>query len=378
MNRIARKRFIYGAWPILRKEVIHILRDPATLYFALFIPMFELLLFGFALDTKVRQIKTIVYDAAGTQESKRLLDRFTNTDDFHIIEIATSDRELYNFIIEGRGKVGIKIPVDYSRRLQDGRTASVLVLVDGSDSTVTGEAVNVANQITLQESLRQVLGDSGGKVLPVEARQSVLFNPDLRSPNFLIPGMIAILLQMINILLISFSLVREREKGTLEQLYLTPITPLGVMVGKMLPYGFLGFIEVCGILVLMRFVFEVPIAGSLFVLFGVSLPFLLTVLGLGLLISVRARSQVEAVQMASGSILPSVFLSGYIFPIENMPVFFQWVSALVPATYYINALRAIILRGAGVSQMWSNGLVLSAMGIVTILIATVQFKKKTV
>ena len=378
MNKhIPPSRWFSGTWPVFRKEVIHILRDPATLHFALLIPMLEVIMFGYALDMKVRQIRTVIYDAANTQESKRLIDRFITTDDFRIMKVVTSDKEMYAAVTAGEAKVAIKIPVDNSRRVLDGRDASVLVLVDGSDSTVTSEAVNVANQVTLQESLRQVGSGAARSSLPIEARVSVLFNPDMRSPNFLMPGMIAILLQMITILLISFSVVRERENGTLEQLYLTPISPLGMMVGKMLPYGVLGFVEICGILVLMRYVFEVPIVGSLTFLFLTSLPFLLTVLGMGLVISTKAHTQGEAIQMASGTLLPTVFLSGYIFAIDNMPPLFQWISAGIPATYYIDSLRGIILRGAGVKELWFNAVIMSVIGLAAIGLAAFQFSKKS-
>jgi ABC-2 type transport system permease protein len=276
-------------------------------------------------------------------------------------------------IVAGKAKTGLKIPADYSRRLQDGQQATVLVLVDGSDSTVTSYAINVSNGIMLQESLQRVLGNAA--LMPVEARPAILFNPSTRSANFFVPGMIAIVVQAMIIMLVAFSVVREREKGTLEQLSLTPVSPLGLMVGKMTPYGMLAFLELCTILVLMRFVFQVPIHGSLAVLLLLSLPFVLTILGLGLLISTKAKTQVEAFQLAMGTLLPSVFLSGYVFMIENMPTFFKWVSHIVPATYYIAILRGVILRGAGLEELWINGLVLLGMGSAAILLAARQFVK---
>jgi ABC-2 type transport system permease protein len=343
------------------------------LFFALFIPVLQLLIFGFAIDTNVRQIPTVVLDEAHTQESRQLVDRFVNSDTFHVVQFVQSNHDLYETIVAGKAKTGLKIPADYSRRLQDGQQATVLVLVDGSDSTVTSYAINVSNGIMLQESLRRVLGDAG--VMPVEVRPSILFNPSTRSANFFVPGMIAIVVQAMIIMLVAFSVVREREKGTLEQLSLTPVSPLGLMVGKMTPYGMLAFLELCTILVLMRFVFRVPIHGSLATLLLLSLPFVLTILGIGLLISTKAKTQVEAFQLAMGTLLPSVFLSGYVFMIENMPTFFQWVSHVVPATYYIAVLRGVILRGAGLGELWVNGLVLLCMGSVAILLAARQFVK---
>jgi ABC-2 type transport system permease protein len=364
-----------GVWPVCRKEFTHIGRDRATLFFALFIPVIQLLFFGFAIDTNVRQIPTVVFDQAHTQESRRLIDSFQNSDAFQVIEYANSDETLYGRIREAKAKVGIKIPVDFSRRLLDGDTASILVLVDGSDSSVTSYAVNVSNGIMLQESLKRTAALSAVS-RPLEARVAVLFNPATRSANFFVPGMIAIVLQSMIIMLVAFSIVRERERGTLEQLTLTPVAPLGLMVGKMIPYGILGFLELGTILVIMRFVFFVPIHGSLLLLLVLSIPFLLTVLGLGLLISTRAKTQTEAFQLAMGTLLPSVFLSGYMFMIENMPQVFQWVSHIIPATYYIAILRGIILRGAGLEQLWIQALVLLVMGCSAIGMAAVQFVRK--
>ena len=210
----------------------------------------------------------------------------------------------------------------------------------------------------------------------IEVRPSVLYNPATRSANFFIPGLIAVLLQMMIILLIALSLVRERERGTLEQLKMTPFAPLGLMVGKMIPYGALAFCELCLILTIMRTIFRVPIHGNVFLLLLMSLPFLLTVLGIGLIISTRAKTQAEAFQLAMGTILPSVFLSGYIFQISNMPAFFRGVSAIIPATYYIQVIRGIVLRGSSFSDLWFNALILTAMGTVAIFLAAYAFVKQ--
>src|SRR5262245_54078077 len=275
-----------GLIPVLRKEAIHIRRDAMALFFTLFMPTMQLFLIGFAINTNVRDISTVVYDAARTQESRRLLDRFVNSDDFKINISVNSDEELNREIIAGRARVGIKIPPDYSRKLLAGETASILVLVDGSESSVAGEALNVANGIALRESLERALSVSASRqTLPVEARPKVLFNPDMRSANFLIPGMIAVLMQMMTVLLTAITIVRERERGTLEQLYMTPIKPLGLMVGKIAPYAVVAYTELCLLLFFMRWAFGVPISGNLFLLLLLVTPFVLTMLGFGLLIS---------------------------------------------------------------------------------------------
>lgn len=363
-----------GLMPVCRKEFLHVTRDRATLFFALLIPILQLFLFGFAVDTNVRQVPTVVEDDSHTQESRDLVARFAASDVFQVRGSVESPGQLDEAIRAGKARVGIRIPWDYAQHLQDGTTASVLVLVDGSDSTVAGQAMSSSTGVALEQSLAEVLPEGQ---LPIEVRPSVLYNPATRSANFFVPGLIAILLQAMTILLIALSLVRERERGTLEQLTMTPVAPLGLMVGKMIPYGVLAFAELCAILAVMRLVFLVPVHGSVVLLLLLSLPFLLTVLGLGLVISTRAQTQAEAFQLAMGTVLPSVFLSGYIFLIENMPAFFQGVSRVIPATYYIRIVRGIILRGAGFGDLWVDTVVLTLMGCGAILVAARQFVRQS-
>jgi len=367
-----------GLIPVLRKEAIHIRRDPMALFFTVLIPMLQMFMIGKAINTNVRDMPTVVYDAAHTQESRRLLDRFVNSDDFKIIKYVDSDEELNREVVAGRARVGVKIPPEYSRLLLAGQTASVLVLVDGSDSTVAGQALNVSNAIALRESLERSLSVSATRqTLPVESRPKVLFNPDSRSANFLIPGMIAVLMQMMTVLLTAIAIVRERERGTLEQLYMTPIKPLGLMVGKIVPYAVVAYAELFLMLFFMRWAFDVPIRGNVFLLVLLVTPFILTMLGFGLLISTRARTYQEAMQSAFGTMMPSIFLSGYIFPIDTMPAFFQWISRIIPTTYLIDIFRGIILRGANLGDLWKQGLILTVMSIWMITVAAMRFRKKT-
>jgi ABC-2 type transport system permease protein len=370
MNAAVVRPMFRGLVPICRKEALHIVRDRGTLFFALLIPMLQLFLFGFAVDTNIRQIATVILDESQTQESRQLVQRLAASDVFAIRGSVASKDALYETIRAGRARVGVRIPYDYARQLQNGGTASVLVLVDGSDSTLAAQAVSTSTGVAMEQSLARVLPTGN---LPIEVRPSVLYNPATRSANFFVPGLIGILLQVMTILLIALSLVRERERGTLEQLTMTPVAPLGLMVGKMIPYGVMAFGELCAILIVMRVVFLVPIHGNVLTLLLLSLPFLLTVLGIGLVISTRAGTQAEAFQLAMGTILPSVFLSGYIFLIENMPPFFQAISAVIPTTYYIRILRGIILRGAGLADLWREGAILTVMGCGAILLAARQF-----
>jgi len=367
------KSLFRGLVPVCRKEFLHIIRDPGTLFFALLIPMLQLFLFGFAVDTNIRQVPTVILDESNTQDSRRLLQAFSGSDVFDLKLYVQSQDALYDAVRGGKARVGIRIPYDYARRLQDGTTATVLVLVDGSDSSVAGQAMSTATGVALEQSLGRVLPDG---TMPIEVRPSVLYNPATRSANFFVPGLIAILLQVMAILMIALSLVRERERGTLEQLTMTPVAPLGLMLGKMIPYGALTFAELCAILLVMRTVFLVPVHGNVVLLLVLSVPFLLTVLGIGLVISTRAHTQAEAFQLSMGTILPSVFLSGYIFLIENMPPFFQAISHLIPATYYIQILRGIILRGAGIRELWLPGTILTLMGCASTFLAARLFVRQ--
>jgi ABC-2 type transport system permease protein len=357
---------------VARKEVLHILRDPATLFFALFIPIVELLMLGYAIDTNVRHVRTMVLDQARTQESRELLRQFTNTDDFTIVGEVFTDEELSGAIVAGKARVGIKIPEDYSRRLLGGETAQLLVLVDGSESSVAAEAVNVGNAIALRESLLRTLGD---KPLPIESRPRVLFNPDTRSANFFIPGLMVVLSQMMAVLLSANAIVREKENGTLEQLFMTPVKAAELILGKLLPYLVLTFLEFCTIAVLMQLVFGVPIHGYFTTLLALALPFVLTMLGIGLWISTQASTREAAGQMAMATVIPSIFLSGYVFPLDSMPRFFWYFAQVIPTTWLIDASRGVILRGAGWPELWRHAVVLWIMAIVILFLSMLKFHK---
>ena len=366
-----------GFSAVLYKETLHVRRDFATLFFSLIIPLLQMFLLGFGIDTNVRQIHTAVYNADGRRESRELLDRLKNADTFHLVRFVSNDRDLNDAIISGQCRVGIKIPVDYSDHLIHQTAAQVLVLIDGSDSSVAGQAINVATAIGLDESLRRVLAGSNS-TFAIEMRPKILFNPDSRSPNFFLPGLTAILLLNVTTFLTAFSIVREKERGTLEQLFVTPVRPMGLLLGKLVPYLGIGFFELCMILTFMRFIFSVPIHGSVLLLAALSLPYIFVSLSLGILISSKAGTQAQAMQLAFLTILPSIFFSGYIFPRETMPKFFYVLSYFVPATYFINITRGIILRGAGWAHLWTDALALSAMGTLLLVIAARRFQTKSI
>ena len=337
-----------GFGAVFYKETLHVRRDAGTLFFSLTMPLLQMFLLGFGIDTNIRRIPTVVYNADGRRESREQIDRLKNSDTFYIIRYVQNDRDMNDIIVAGKARVGIKVPVDYSDRLLHQMGAQVLVLIDGSDSSVAGQAINVSNAIGLDESLRRVLPDR--ETMAVEMRPKMLFNPDSRSPNFFLPGLTAIMLLNVTTFLTAFSIVREKERGTLEQLFVTPVRPFGLLLGKLLPYLGVGFFELCLILTCMRFVFRVPIHGSVLLLAFLSLL----------------------------PILPSVFFSGYIFPRETMPAIFRPISYLIPATYFINITRGVILRGATIRHLWTDGLALFAIGTFLLIVAARRFQNKVI
>ncbi len=358
---------------VARKESLHIIRDPATLFFALFIPVLELFMLGYAIDTNVRDIKTMVLDLCNTKDSDKLIRRFENSKDFKILGQVYSEKDLSQAIVAGRARVGIIIPHDYSRRLEARQTAQIRVVVDGSESSIAAEALNVGNALALRESLEIALGD---RPLAIDARPQILFNPDTRSANFFIPGLMVVMCQMMAIMLSANAIVREKENGTLEQLFMTPVRAGELVLGKLIPYLALTFVEFCAILFLMRTIFLVPIHGHVTTLLALTLPFVFCMLGLGLYISTQVSTREAAGQMAMGTMMPSIFLSGYVFPIDSMPWFFQWLAQVFPTTWLIDAARGVILRGAGWHELWSHSLVLWGMGVAMFVLSLLKFHKR--
>jgi ABC-2 type transport system permease protein len=358
------------------KEFTVVMRDPMTLFFMLFPPLIEMIAFGFALDNDVRFMSTVVYNEAKTVESRKLLDMFVNTETFRVVREVESIGELSAEIRRGKAYVGIHIPPDFTRDLYSGRGAKIEVLIDGSNSTTALQALNTAMGITLTRSMATLLTQSGALNLPIEVRPQMLYNPSMRSPNFYLPGVIGVVLQIATTFATAMSVVRERERGTLEQLLVSPLSRWGLMLGKIVPYLVIGFIMAAGLLLLMRYLFQVPIAGSVTVLLASTLLYIFSLLSLGLLVSTRAENQMQALQMTMTLIMPTVFFSGFIFPRETMPTIFYYFGSLLPTTYYINLLRGLILRGAVLADLWSNIVVLIGMGAFLFVICALRFRKK--
>lgn len=364
-----------GIVAVVYKEFIHVIRDPITLFLMLLVPGIQLTIFGFAIDLEVKNIPTAVYNLDGRPESRQLIDAFENSGYFKVVATALSDNALVSSIVRGDAKLGLKIPPDYSDRLLLGQDVNVQLLIDGSDSTVAMQGLNVANAIALRQSLSIVSRSINREQPPIELRPRVLFNPNMKTVNFMVPGLVGLVMQLVTMLLTAFAIVREKETGTLEQLMVTPVSRLGLMLGKLIPYACIGAIETTFVLSLMRFLFGVHIAGSIGLLAGFSLIFLFTTLGLGLLVSTIAENQVQAMQVAFVIILPSVLLSGFVFPQENMPKLIYWASQLIPLTYFMRILRGIIIRGAGFHDLWPQAAILAVIGLTVLITSALRFRK---
>jgi len=358
---------VTGFLSVLRKEAIQMLRDRATLKFAMAVPIFQLIVFG-TIDTNVKHVPTAVFDNSRTAESRALLNDFQSTGTFDIARQVGSRAELRQQIVSGRAQVGVEIPPDYTRRKLEGRPADYLVLIDGSDSNISSQTLAAANGIALSRSLE-------GKAMSHQPFPTILFNPDSRSANLLLPGLVGILLMFSGTMLASFSIVRERERGTLEQLLVTPVSPIAVVLGKLLPYLALGFGLLLTSLLVMTAVFRVPVHGSWPLLIALATVYLFALLALGLLVSSRARTQMEAMQRTQGFLLPSVFLSGYVFPLASLPVPLQWVSKVIPATHFIAISRGIVLRGATLADLWPHVAALLGLSTLLVLGSTRAFRK---
>jgi ABC transporter DrrB family efflux protein len=356
----------------------HIRRDPTTLFFMFGIPVVQLLLFGYALDVQVEHIPTVVYNLDGRPDSQRLVEAFENTRTFHVVKEVSTEGAFHQALVGGSAKVGLRIPPDYTDRMRRQEATQVAVLIDGSNSQIATRALTAAKLLGITQSaaltrdvheaaqLIPPARDQYGLIaMPLEVRPRLLFNPDLLSERFFVPGLIGIILQLVTLILTTFAITREREFGTLEQLFVTPVGRLGLLLGKILPYWLIGFVELVLVLNVMVFVFGVPIEGGLALLFALSALFLFCGLGLGLFISTIAMNQAQAMQFAFLIMLPSVLLSGFLFPRDNMPLSIFWLSYVFPVTYYIEILRGIILRGAGAADLvfWILGLVIEVVVI---------------
>ncbi len=377
-----------GLYAILLKEFAHIRRERSTIFFAFVVPALQLVIFGYAIDVTIENIPIAVFDMDQRRESRLLVDAFCNTGTFRIEERCLDYESVQRALRSGRAKAALVIPPDYSERLLRREQATVQMLIDGSDSQVATTAMNTAELLGIRLSLSRgravaeaqqtgpARGDTGRFALPIEVRPRLLYNPDLESSYFFIPGLIGTILQIVLIFLTSSSIVREREFGTLEQLFVTPVGRMGLLLGKLAPYALMSCGELLIILVIMVGLFGVPIAGSLALLFSLSTLFILTALAMGLLISTLAGTQLQALQLSFLIMMPSMLLSGFMFPRAEMPLPLFLVGYALPVTYFLEILRGIILRGANLADLLPHVAGLAACCFLAIALSLKRFQKQ--
>ncbi|MDE2180034.1 MAG: ABC transporter permease [candidate division NC10 bacterium] len=367
---------------MIRKEFIQMWRDRFTLGMMLSMPMMILAIIGWAINTDVKHMVTAVLDQSRTPESRDLLHAFTNSQYFNLDYHADSYEQVTRLIDSGKAKVGIILPPDYARALKQQRVAQIQVIVDASDPLVATSAINAANAIGQVGSLRiasETLQRSAGRVpptTPLDVRVRAWYNPDLVSAIFIIPGLLSFILMQTTITIIAMVVVRERERGTLEALIVSPLRRWELMIGKIVPNVVIAYVQMTFALVFAVWAFDIPIRGSLLLLYFLSLFFIMGTLGLGILLSTIARTQQQAMQMSYFIFVPSVYLSGVLFPIEGMPPLAKTVAYTIPLTYYVEIIRGIMLKGIGISYLWTHLLVLAAIGVVLITASILRFHKK--
>ena len=371
-------------WAMARKEFIHIFRDPRSLGMGIAIPMIMLILFGYALTLDVDKVPLVIWDQNRSQTSREFVSHFLGSRYFSLQGHVDNYRELEKAIDSRRALISLIIPPDFAGRISSGRKATVQLIADGSDSNTATIAIGYAEGIVAAFSqdifLREFRRQGGGSFSrPVDLRPRVWFNADLESRNYIIPGLIAVIMMVIAALLTSLTVAREWEQGTMEQLISTPVKAPELIIGKLIPYFSIGMFDVLLAVLMGEFLFQVPLRGNAALIFGQAAIFLVGTLSLGMLISIVTRNQLLASQLALVlTFLPAFLLSGFAYPIRSMPLALQYITYLIPAKYFVTLLKGIYLKGVGPKVLFVEGIFLAVFGLVMFALANKKFKKKLI
>ena len=373
-------------WHILIKEFLQLKRDPKLFPILFIVPVFQLMILGYAANLDVNDVPTAVCDLDRTVQSRDFLSRFPNSGYFTFESVVDRASDLDSLLDRGSAALAVVVPKGFGRDLAAGRTASAQLIADGSDSAYATRGLAYATQIAAQFSQQllmermSLLPQASGFGLPasgIGAEVRIWYNPELKSRNFMVPGVLGLLLMVITMMLTSLAIVKEKELGTLEQLIVTPIKPWQLILGKLTPFALIGLVEIALVLVVTVLWFGIPIKGSLALLLFLCVVFLLTTLGLGLFVSTISKTQQQAMMTASFFIMmPMVFLSGFVFPIENMPNLIRGVTYILPLRYFFVIIRGIFLKGAGWAELWDDALAMGAIGLGILALAVARFQKK--
>jgi ABC-2 type transport system permease protein len=370
LERLRYARF----WPMLWKEFIQMRRDRLTFLMMTGLPAIQLLLFGYAIQTDVRHLRTVVLDESRTAESRALVTVMANTGNFDVVGNVASREAIRIAIENGEANAALVIPPDYASDVMRGRTATAQMIVDAADPQSSAAAISGA-QLAAQVRATQIVGERLSIAPPLDMRVRPWYNPAQRSAVFIVPGVIGILLTITMTLIAGIAVVRERERGTLEQLVVTPIGKTSLMLGKLIPFVVVGYVQMSVVMGLGKLIFDIPVRGSVLLLYALTVPFIVASLGVGLFISTFARSQAQAMQLAFFFMLPNILLSGYIFPRMAMPEPAQWIGLALPLTYYLKVLRGILLKGVGLGELWRPSASLIALALLFFVVSVRRFTK---
>jgi ABC-2 type transport system permease protein len=367
---------------LIRKEFIQILRDPRTLVITFAIPVVQLFLLGYAANTDVRNVPLAVFDQSHSAAGRRLLDAYRAADYFKLTYVVDSEDELRALIDTGDARAGLIIPSTYGQQISGGQPVQIAFVLDGSDPTVAATALSAATLIGESHSINLLVERLNQRGLPdvfqsqVNVRTQIWYNPDLESAYFMVPALIGMILQMQATMLTSIAIVREHERGTIEQLIVTPLRAWELVVGKLIPYVFIAFFNTLEVLVIGTLWFDVPVRGSLSLLLALSGLFLVPSLGIGLVISTGAKTQHEAMMLSFFTMMPSIFLSGFLYPLAAMPKVLQWISTVIPLRYYLIIVRSLVLKGVGIEAVLDETLALAVFGVITMSVAALRLRKR--
>lgn len=362
---------------LMRKELLELRMDPRLFGIVIVAPIVQLTLLGYAVTTDVKDVPLVVVDADRSTESRTLIDRFQASENFKLVGLLPSTNEIDRWLDRGDAWMALTIPPEYGQRIRSRRPVTLQVVADGTDANSTNVAMGYARALVAGYTQELAAGAQGAIVPPVSVEIRVWFNPRLESRDFMIPGIVALLLLVVTTNLSAMAIVREKEVGTLEQLNVTPLARWELIAGKLLPYGLIGVIDVVLVLLVALFWFEIPMRGSIALLFGMSVIYLMCTLGLGLFVSSISNTQQQAMLTTTFFfMMPMIYLSGFVFPIENMPAWIQQVTYLIPLRYFLVILRGIFLKGVGLETLWPQALAMFAWGAVVLGLATLRSSKR--
>lgn len=368
---------------IIKKEFLQLKRDPKMFVIILVAPVFQLIFLGYAVNMDVEKVQTVIFNQDNSKTSRELLEKFSGNRYFEFVEHVDNYTDLQTHIDNGTASLAIVIPIDFEKKIARNETADIQAIFDGSDGNKASITAGYVQKIVGDYSINIIqnrMKKNGQFIIPIGQITPEIrawYNPELTTRIYMIPGIVGLLLTIITLILTSLAIVKEREIGTLEQIIVTPIKPIQLILGKLIPFAILGFIAVTIVLIAMNLIFGITIRGSLFVLFSTTLLYILSTLGLGMLVSTVSRTQQQAMMLAIFVVmLPMTFLSGFAFPIENMPQFIQGITYIIPLRYFMTILRGIILKGVGFSELWFEVSMLFAIGSFVFTLSILRFKKR--